>query len=103
MRTVLVDGAPHRRFYCLRRVEADVPLIEPERILDAVHHVADANDAGEGNAVEIFAHRVRSYQSRRRSSPQEGPVVPSVEVCIRSDSAAAPQASVLNTSYWHTR
>ena len=29
---VLVDGGPHRRFHRLRRVEADVPLIEPKRI-----------------------------------------------------------------------
>ena len=33
----------------LGRVEGDVALIEAERILDGVHHVADANDGGDGN------------------------------------------------------
>ena len=32
---VLVDGAAHRRLDRVGRVEADVPLIEAERILDA--------------------------------------------------------------------
>ena len=53
---VLVDRALHRRLDGVGRVEADVALIEAERILDAVHHVADADDAGERNAVEKLAH-----------------------------------------------
>ena len=47
------------------RVEADVSLIEPEWILDAVHHVADADDAGERDGVEVFAHRMKWYPESR--------------------------------------
>ena len=53
---VLVDGAAHRRLDRVGRVEADVALIEPEGVLDRVHHVADADDAGERDDVEVFAH-----------------------------------------------
>ena len=53
---VLVDGAAHRRLDRLGRVEADVALIEPERVVDRIHHVADADDAGERDDVEVFAH-----------------------------------------------
>jgi len=53
---VLVDRAAHRRLDGFGRVEAHVPLIEPERIRDAVHHVADADDAGEWNVVEELPH-----------------------------------------------
>ena len=47
----------HRPLHRLRRVEADVPLVEAKRILDAVHHVADADDAGEGHRIEELCPR----------------------------------------------
>jgi len=53
---VFVDGAPHRGLDGIRGVEADVALVEPEGTLDRIHHVADADDAGEGDAIEIFTH-----------------------------------------------
>src|SRR5262249_21023829 len=53
---VFVDGAMHRRLDGFGRVEADVALIEAERVLDAVHHVADADDAGKGDGVEELTH-----------------------------------------------
>ena len=58
---VLVDGAAHGRLDRLGCVEADVALIEPERVLDRVHHVADANDAGERDDVEVCAHLSRRF------------------------------------------
>ncbi len=54
---VVVDGAAHRVLDRIRRVEADISLIEAKGILDAVHHVADADDAGEGNGVDELGHR----------------------------------------------
>src|SRR5829696_3926780 len=48
----------HRVLDGVRRVEAHVPLVEAERILDAVHHVANADDAGERNPVEKLTHLV---------------------------------------------
>ena len=42
---VLVNGAMHRSLDGVRRVETDVALIEPERPIDGVHHVADADDS----------------------------------------------------------
>ena len=62
--------ALHRRFERVRRVEADVPLIEPERILDAVHHVADADDAGERHGVEVGD--IRGWYSGSRGSGFQG-------------------------------
>ena len=56
VRAVVVDGGPHPRFQRLRRVEADVPLIQPKRIPHAVHHVADADDARERHGVEVGGH-----------------------------------------------
>src|SRR6185436_5795612 len=56
VRPVLVDGAPHRALHGVRRVEADVALVETKRVRDGIHHVADADDAGEGDAVEELAH-----------------------------------------------
>ncbi len=53
---VLVDGPPHRVLDRVRRVEAHVSLIEAKRILDAVHHVADADDAGQGDGVDELGH-----------------------------------------------
>ena len=53
---VVVDGPVHRALDRVRRVEAHVSLIEPERILDGVHHVADADDAGERHRVEEMPH-----------------------------------------------
>ena len=47
------------------RVEADVALIEPERPVDRVHHVADADDAGERNLVEVAAAIMTGQISRR--------------------------------------
>ncbi len=60
---ILVDRTPHRALDRLRRVEAHVALVEPERILDAVHHVADADDAGQRDGVEEAAHRVMLVQT----------------------------------------
>src|SRR5258708_5891032 len=54
---VLVDGAAHRRLYGVGCVEAHVPLVETEGVLDGVHHVADADDAREGNGVQELSHR----------------------------------------------
>ena len=48
VRLVVGDRARHRRLDGVGRVEADVALIEAKRIGDRVHHVADADDAGEG-------------------------------------------------------
>jgi len=42
---VVVDRPVHGRFHRVRRVEADVSLIETEGILDRIHHVADPDDA----------------------------------------------------------
>src|SRR4029078_4008521 len=53
---ILVDRLADRRLDAVGRVEADVPLVETERILDAVHHVADADDAGERDGIEQLAH-----------------------------------------------
>ena len=53
---VVVNRLPHRLLDGIRRVEADVPLIEAERILDAVHHVADADDARQRNGVDVLGH-----------------------------------------------
>src|SRR5438034_1109466 len=63
MRAVLVDRAAHRLLDGVGGIEAHIPLIEAERILDAVHHVADADDAGEGDIVEEGAHERGSYQA----------------------------------------
>ncbi len=46
----------HRRLHRVRGVEADVALVEPERVLDRVHEVADEGDAREWNRIEIFSH-----------------------------------------------
>ena len=55
------------------RVEGDVALIEAERILDGVHHVADADDGGDGNGIVELAHRVSvkvdSLELRRTLTP----------------------------------
>ena len=40
----------------LARDDLDVTLIEPEGPIDGVHHVADSDDAGERNTVEISSH-----------------------------------------------
>ena len=56
MGPVLVDGAAHRRLDGIGRIEADVSLIEAVGIRDAVHHVADAHDAGERNVIEEITH-----------------------------------------------
>ena len=42
---IVVDRAVHRALDGIGRVEAHVPLVQAERILDGVHHVADADDA----------------------------------------------------------
>ena len=56
MSVVVVDGAVHRALDRLGRVETHVPLIEAERILDGVHHVANPDDAGERHRVEKVGH-----------------------------------------------
>ena len=56
MSFVLVDGAAHRALHCVGRVEAHVPLIQAERIPDAIHHVADADDSRKRNGIEEAAH-----------------------------------------------
>jgi len=61
---VLGDRARHRVLDRIGRVETDVALIEAERLVDGVHHVADANDAGERNGVEKRAHVKRNHIKR---------------------------------------
>ena len=56
MRLVLRDRLDHRRLDGIGRIEAHVALIETKWIRDRVHHVADADDAGERNAVEVRSH-----------------------------------------------
>ena len=53
-----VDRPVHPRLHRVGCLEADVALIEPEGILDRIHHVADADDAGEGHGIEVLAHGV---------------------------------------------
>jgi hypothetical protein len=71
MAPVVVDGAAHRRLDRVGRVEADVALIEPERVLDRVHHVADANDAAERNGIEQFAHFYAAAAVTTQSLPPD--------------------------------
>jgi hypothetical protein len=56
MRLVLGNRPRHRGLHGVGRVEADIPLVETERIGDRIHHVADADDAREGNRVEVGGH-----------------------------------------------
>jgi hypothetical protein len=53
MGAVVGDGLSQRLFDRLRHVEADVALVEPERPVDRIHHVADTDDAGEGHVVQV--------------------------------------------------
>src|SRR6185503_13898664 len=59
MRLVPGDRAYDRRLHRLRRIEADVALIETERIRDGIHHVANADDAGERYLVEVQTHWIQ--------------------------------------------
>ena len=44
-------------FYHLAKMGwSDVALVEPEGAVNRIHHVADADDAGEGNRVEKLSH-----------------------------------------------
>ncbi len=70
---VLVDRQPHRVLDRVGRVETDVPLIETERILDGVHHVANANDARERHAVEKHTHSVDAIAFRLRHPQRKSP------------------------------
>src|ERR1051325_177763 len=56
MRLVLGERPRHRGLDGVRRVEAHVALIETKRILDGEHQIANADDAGERNAVEVSGH-----------------------------------------------
>ena len=56
VRVVGLDGLAHALLEGLGRVEADVALVEAEGVLDRVHHVADAHDAGHRKRVEEDTH-----------------------------------------------
>ena len=55
VRAILGDAFDERVLDGVRSVEADIALIEAKRLVDGVHHVADADDAGERNLVEVGA------------------------------------------------
>ena len=57
MRAVLGHRLGDRLLECVGSVEGDVALIEAERILDGVHHVADADDGGHRNGIVEGTHR----------------------------------------------
>ena len=56
VRLVLRNRPNHRGLHGVGRVEAHIALIEAERIFDGIHHVADANDAGERDGVQVTRH-----------------------------------------------
>ena len=56
MSLVVGDRARHRRLDRVGRIEADVALVEAKRILDREHQVADVDDTGKRNAVEVGGH-----------------------------------------------
>ena len=107
----LEEGVFHRR----GRVEADVALIETERTIDRIHHVADANDAGERNGIQIRGHsrhhkathglavmivasetrRPRSRHPRRHSPPLESARVRRGRATSPRRSAAALRGGAL--------
>ena len=68
---VVRDGPDDRILHRLGRIEADVALIETKRLVDGVHHVADADDAGEWDRVKIAGHgdhwgQVKGQRSKNR-------------------------------------
>jgi hypothetical protein len=56
VRVVVVERLANRVLERVRRVEGHVALIEAERILDGVHHVADTDDGGERDGVVEGTH-----------------------------------------------
>jgi hypothetical protein len=53
---VFRDRAGHRVLDAVGRVEADVALVEAIWVRDRIHHVANPDDAGERNLVQIRGH-----------------------------------------------
>ena len=73
MGVIVRDRFDQRVFQRIGRVEAEVALVEAERALDRVHHVADADEARKRDVIQVrrhFAHIVGLNGAVGNDAPQ---------------------------------